>query len=315
VASASAVGGKDWNYFSGVCWYFGRNLYDKLQVPIGLISNNWGGTLVEQWSSPDVISKCHSSVDPKFYSVLYHAMITPYFNMRIKGFTWYQGESNVPVYKEYGCLFQNMITDWRVKFNQQFSFHFVQLAAYTQAAPQNSDLAEMRFVQADTTSKVSLTGMASAVDLGDFSNNPYGNIHPRNKQDVGFRLSLAARAITYKENIVFSGPVATTAAATSSNPVRVQVSFDSKTLSQGLISIIHSCDPGDISQCSWYEILLSDGRWYNATAAITATKDRVEISLSRSGTARGVRYGFSNWPVMNLYNSDKLPALPFRIQF
>jgi len=242
-------------------------------------------------------------------------MITPYFNMRIKGWIWYQGESNVGNYQEYACLFQNMITDWRNKFGQQFAFFLVQLAQYTQAAPNNNNLAEMRLVQADTVAKVTNTGMATAIDIGDFFNNPFGNIHPRNKQDVGYRLSLVARALTYKEKIIYLGPVATGASVKSTNPVTVQVMFDQKTLSAGLKFLSRSCDPGDFSQCSWYEVLLSDGVWYNATASIVSSKDKIELSLSKSGTAKGVRYGYSNWPVMTLYNSDNLPATPFRILF
>jgi len=109
-------------FFSAACWFFGRNLYDNLKVPIGLVSNNWGGTLVEQWSSPDVFQQCTSSVPVSYRSQLYNAMIVPYFNMKIKGAIWYQGESNINNFNEYGCLFPAMIKDWRAKLSQNFPF-------------------------------------------------------------------------------------------------------------------------------------------------------------------------------------------------
>ena len=46
------MGGPARKYFSAICWMFGRRLHDRYQVPIGHISNNYGGTSVEAWSSP-----------------------------------------------------------------------------------------------------------------------------------------------------------------------------------------------------------------------------------------------------------------------
>ena len=83
------------DYFSAVCWFFGKNVYDKLNgtVPIGLVSNNWGGTCVESWTTPESTAHCgHNSSGE-----LYNAMIVPYSvgPMAVSGFTWYQGESDL----------------------------------------------------------------------------------------------------------------------------------------------------------------------------------------------------------------------------
>ncbi|XP_071503702.1 sialate O-acetylesterase-like [Diadema antillarum] len=136
-------------YFSAVCWFFGRDLFDHLQYPIGLISVNWGGTPIESWSSPRVLKQCNMTAPlssestykqrsshpmrlnetkfekrttgkpfiydgPKAHYILWNAMIHPLLNMSIKGAIWYQGEDNaVADPSTYNCLFPAMINDWR----------------------------------------------------------------------------------------------------------------------------------------------------------------------------------------------------------
>jgi len=170
----------------------------------------------------------------------------------------------------------------------------------------------MRLIQAQTMSKAPNTGMATAVDLGDFNNNPYGNIHPRYKQEVGHRLGLVALALTYGSQITYSGPVAQSAKVINTNPVTVEITFDPTSIGKGLQTRSASCVP-DLPSCGWLEIMLSDTKWYNATSKIVGNK--LQASLMSSNTAKGVRYGMANWPVMTVYNIDGLPAYPFRFYF
>lgn len=88
VPSAQTVPG-----FSAVCWNFGKNIYDKINVPLGLLVTSWGGTNIEMWSSPEVLSQCNvpaAATD----SVLWNAMVHPFLSMTIYGTLWYQGEAN-----------------------------------------------------------------------------------------------------------------------------------------------------------------------------------------------------------------------------
>ncbi|KAJ8400355.1 hypothetical protein AAFF_G00397380 [Aldrovandia affinis] len=107
VPSAELLGGKEFTYFSAVCWLFGRNLYETLGYPVGLVESCWGGTPVEAWSSPRALQKCslEEQEDNSNYtrpllgvvwsnSVLWNAMIHPLLNMTIQGAIWYQGESS-----------------------------------------------------------------------------------------------------------------------------------------------------------------------------------------------------------------------------
>jgi len=217
VASATTVGVGDWNEFSAACWFFGKNLYDDIKIPIGLVSDNWGGTIVQAWSSPDALKKCNaednmnvarvdSGAGPNDPSVLWNAMIVPVLPMSITGALWYQGESNAGQPNYYACAFPVMISDWRAKWggetSKTFGFYFVQLAPWKSGDLNSEPLTRLSQVYANALPSV---GVATAMDSGD-PTSPFGDIHPRFKQIVGLRLSLAARAITYGEKNCLQRP-------------------------------------------------------------------------------------------------------------
>jgi sialate O-acetylesterase len=137
VASATSVGAGDWSEFSAVCWFTYRDVFSALAyagdiVPQGLVSNNWGGTPIEHWSSPDALAKC-ITLKNVTDSVLWNAMIHPYTvgPMSFKTAIWYQGESNVGEAAYYSCQFPAMIVDWRAKLPGLNTFGFVQIAGWT----------------------------------------------------------------------------------------------------------------------------------------------------------------------------------------
>ncbi len=201
--------------FSAVGYFFGRHLQKHLDVPIGLINSSWGGTPAEYWTPPssfqsnpellDTSDHPHAQNEMKSRSVLYNGMIAPLVPLSIRGAIWYQGESNVPMARYYERLFSAMITGWRREFQQEdFPFLFVQIAPwdYSKIAswpPSGAPL--VRDAQLKTLA-LPKTGMVVTTDIGNVQ-----DIHPKNKQEVGRRLGLAARAIAHGEDIVFSGPI------------------------------------------------------------------------------------------------------------
>lgn len=58
--SKDSLNGDGWSYFSASCWHFGKRLNEMLNRPIGLISTNYGGTNIEQWSSSEVLKDCNA---------------------------------------------------------------------------------------------------------------------------------------------------------------------------------------------------------------------------------------------------------------
>ncbi|CAI8011165.1 Sialate O-acetylesterase [Geodia barretti] len=262
VASAKTVGGGNWTYFSASCWFYGRNIYDVVQYPIGLVDTDWGGTPVEAWSSPDALAKCGKytssrkadgkAPSPDQPSVLWNAMIYPLLNMTIKGAVWYQGEANAGDPSTYNCTFPAMIDDWRGKWKNAsqhtsslFPFGFVQLAAYgsDNSSSFSPGFPVIRWAQtADygfvPNPRLRAVFMAVAMDLGDPS-SPFGSIHPRDKQDVGLRLALAGRAIAYGDSeVYFTGPLATTATMRYTSPSKHSQSYCN--LSQKSFQILSS---------------------------------------------------------------------------
>ena len=178
VASSAAVGGKAWKTFSAVCWLFGKQVHDSVQVPVGLISSNWGGTPIEDWVDEASGKQC-SPARPA--GILYNAMIHPFTvgPMRMTGLTWYQGESNVGRAQYYSCAFPAMIAGWRAAFQQQLWFGFVQIAGY-QYVRANLPSADLR--QAQLSSRCSGKRQKATFCEGQFSAHLARGIPLKNRE-------------------------------------------------------------------------------------------------------------------------------------
>ena len=227
-------------------------------------------------------------------SVLFNAMIHPIIQFKIKGAIWYQGETNAPKAYQYRELFPLMIKDWRKQWNDNFPFYFVQLANYTAQLklPAEADWAELREAQLQTL-HLENTGMAVAIDIGEAN-----DIHPKNKQEVGRRLSLIASAKTYSEKIPFSGPV-----------------YESYTIEGNTIRIKFTHTEGGLKsrngeQLTGFAIAGLDHTFHWADAGIVGSE--VIVSCKDLINPVSVRYAWAKNPVCNLYNGADLPASPFR---
>jgi sialate O-acetylesterase len=221
---------------------------------------------------------------------LYNGMVAPAIEYPIKGVIWYQGESNSAAARAplYAKLFPALISDWRMHWREgDFPFLFVQLANFKSGPDERWPM--IREAQRRTLSLTN-TGMAVTIDIGDPD-----NIHPADKQDVGVRLALAARALAYGENIEYSGPLFR---ETSLDKDGMRVWFDH---AAGLMA------KGDAP--TGFEIAGEDRQFKTATAAIDGQS--VFVSNPQIRSPRYVRYGWASAPVLNIYNSAGLPASPF----
>ena len=226
---------------------------------------------------------------------LFNSMIKPVAGYTIKGAIWYQGESNVDKNQYYNELFEAMIEEWRNYWKQDdFPFLFVQLANYQQKYDYPTDSGWARLQEAQTqTLSLANTGMAVIVDIGDAN-----DIHPRNKQDVGYRLWQSARHVAFNEDIVYSGPMYRSHVIEGNT---IRVSFDHT--GSGLI--IKNSDKVD-----GFAIAGKDGVFYWAKATI----DGNQIVLRSDNVPEPVyiRYAWADNPDVSLYNKEGLPAVPFR---
>jgi sialate O-acetylesterase len=218
---------------------------------------------------------------------LYNGMIAPLLPYSIRGVIWYQGENNAGEAKLYRTLFPAMIGNWRNVWNQgDFPFLFVQIAPYKGMTP------EIREAQLLTWKKTPNTAMAVITDVG----NPE-NIHPTNKEPVGQRLALAARALAYGEKIEYSGPLYKSA---QTNGNSMSITFDHT--GKGLLA-----KDGPLKG---FVIAGADKAFVPAQAEIKG--ETIFVSAPEVTNPVAVRYGWTNSPDVNLYNQDGLPASPFR---
>ena len=229
-------------------------------------------------------------------AALYNAMVAPEINYTIKGFCWYQGESNAGEPQEYEKLQIAQIKDWRQKWQQgDLPFLYVQLPGFMDYnyQPTESGWAVLREAQLKTLS-VPNTAMAVAIDLGEWN-----DIHPDNKKGVGERLALAAMKLAYKENIVSTGPLYQSATVEGN---KIVVSFTN--IGGGLIT-------NDGEALGDFAIAGSDKKFVWAKANIEG--DKVIVSSNEVANPQYVRYAWADNPVNpNLYNKEGLPASPFR---
>lgn len=228
-------------------------------------------------------------------TVLFNAMINPLIPYGIKGFIWYQGESNVWAAYNYRKLFPMLITDWRQRWQQgDCPFLFVQLANYmkTKPLPTESEWAELREAQTLTLSLPN-TGMACIIDIGEAN-----DIHPKNKQEVGRRLALMANKMVYKQAGIASGPVYTNFRK-EGNRIRINFTNTGSGLSTR-----------DGKEVMGFAIAGKDKKFYWAKAIIEGSQ--VIVYSDQVAAPEAVRYAWADNPECNLVNAEGLPAVPFR---
>src|SRR5262249_1614957 len=335
--------------FSAVGYFFGRDLQKALNVPVGLISSDWGGTVCEAWTSKgaleadpglkylaEQVEATKKAYDPEKAkatyeaalakwkkdaeaakaagknpparpqmpwpgginqnspTALYNGMIHPIQKFPIKGAIWYQGESNASRAAEYRILFPAMIQDWRKQWGSEFTFLCVQLAPYRADGSEKVSYTELRDAQFFATKKLPKVGIAVITDVGDET-----DIHPQQKEPVGGRLALAARAIAYNEKLEYSGPVYKSMKVEGE---KVLLSFDH--VGGGLVA--------KGSELTGFAVCGEDKVFHPAKAEIKG--DTVVVSSDKVAAPVAVRYGWVNFakPTLNFSNKEGLPAVPFR---
>lgn len=296
--------------FSAVAYFFGRELEKSLDVPIGLIHSSVGATRAQAWTPRPVLesapafkdvfvqherekatAKGYQPVEP---STLYNGMIAPLVPFAIRGTIWYQGEGNVGSPKMHETLFPALIRSWRDAWGAEFPFLYVQLASHLvrKDAPVESYWAMLRESQRLALS-VPKTAMAVAIDIGD----PV-DIHPKNKQEVGRRLALAAEATVYGKEVVYSGPMVS---SMKREGARLRLAFD------------HVGGGLDFreNRAAGFAVAGEDRKFVWAQARIEG-KTVVVWSDSVAKPAM-VQYGWADNPDCTLINKEGLPASPFQL--
>ena len=228
-------------------------------------------------------------VHPKYLpSSLYNAMLYPFFDFKIRGVIWYQGESNVSNPNEYSKLFPKMIQDWRKNWQKKIPFLFVQLPNRA-----NMGVKLVNFREAQTQAlNLDLVGMIPTIDIGD----DY-NVHPANKHDVGYRLAVASDFLVYNPKIFGHYPKIINSLTKSKS---VLFYFDQTILNNGS------------SKIKGFEIF-KDGVFVSNTEAQLLDNKTVEVLNSSLDYPIEIRYLWKDAPSeVSIYNNIKMPLPPFR---
>ncbi|PQO26220.1 sialate O-acetylesterase [Blastopirellula marina] len=322
VCSPQTVGG-----FSGVSYYFARQLQNELVVPIGIVDTSRGGTPIEPFI-PEAAFTAHPTLKKErelghredlealrrlpggvyardanwLPGRLFNSRLAPIMPFPARGAIWYQGESNSGTQEDphdYAHKMRALIHGWRAATKQkEMPFYFVQLPG-SGAGAGWPYLREEQRLAADLPH----TGMVVTLDLVG------GDIHPPNKIDVGQRLARWALAHDYHKQVPFSGPMF---ASQEIDGNRIVVHFQHA--DTGLM-IAHKqglAEPKETPgvKLTHFEIADANGQWHAADATIDG--QTVIVTSEKVTQPIAVRYAYEVSPEsIPLYNRAGLPTSPF----
>lgn len=295
--------------FSAVAYFYGSQLQEILDVPVGIINSSWGGSSVQAWISKEVMTtfetvtiteeqlqKGKANSTP---TALFNSMLNPLIPYTIKGVLWYQGESNRGKPEQYKKLFPAMVADWRKRWDiGDFPIY------YTQIAPHKYDgnkipagkisSAFIREAQLECLKLIPNSGIAITLDIGSKE-----SIHPPKKKEVADRLLYNALNKTYNfKTVDYLGPM-----YDAMEIKNASVTLKFKNAENGIFSYDE--------ELLGFEIAGEDKVFYPAKATIDARKT-ILVKSDKVLNPVAVRYGWDNWMVGSLFGTNLLPASSFR---
>jgi len=299
--------------FSAPAYYFGRQLFlnKSVNVPIGLILDAVSGSSIQAWIKKDTLL-ANPELRTKYIlpkpkdangtpSLFYNGMIAPIIPYAIKGFIWYQGESNAGDGRIYGKANIAMLRDWRKDWGYDFSFYAVQLTPRLWGV-NPKDVVYGRALFREWQSMVTTepnTGIIVTSDLL-INKEEVGITHTRNKKDVGIRLANWALAKDYGQHVQYLGPVYASHIIVGD---KVIIIYKPESLGSGLTT-----KDGGAVKC--FKIAGADNVFYPAKAKIDG--NTIIVSCDKVNNPVSVRYAVSDGAMTNLMNKEGIAAYPFR---
>jgi sialate O-acetylesterase len=293
---------------SAAGYFFATYIQEVLEVPVGIVVSSWGGSRLEPWMSREAISP-FTEIDLSILDndepirnptatpcVLFNAKIAPLLNFAIKGFLWYQGESNRENAEQYASLMPAFVKDLRQRWDAgEFPFYFVQIAPYNYEGADGISAARFREVQFQNMKDIPNSGMALTMDIG----HPVF-IHPVDKETVGNRLAYWALAQTYgKSGFGYLSPEYR---AMEIRDDKIYIDFDNA--------------PGGIcpmwTELTGFEIAGEDKVFHPAKAGIETRTARLAVSCTDVPAPVAVRYLYRNYAEASIFSIYGIPVTPFR---
>lgn len=297
--------------FQAVAYFFGRKLSQDLGVPIGIIGCAYGGSRIEAWMSRKSLEdnftanewkdtadlgKKEGDTDKQIPAQIYNGMVLPMVNYTIRGWLWYQGESNRDNHFAYDRILAVMVDSWRNLWGDtkaEKPFYLVQLAAFTSMDPLGAP--RVRDAQLRAIDLIPNCGIVNACDCGSTA-----TVHYPGKKPVGERLALWAESKDY--GISKINPMAPVAESVSFSGGKATVTLSNAGglhLGNGRDKVLNA------------EVAGSDGVFQPAEVSIEG--ESLVFSSSKVSDPKKVRYCYSSWCEGTLYNGDGLPVFPFSL--
>lgn len=293
---------------SATAYFFARQLYQTLNVPVGIITADWGGSTIEAWISRDILEKEFPGEfettlldtdniekrDHKTPAIFYNGMISPLIPFTFKGILWYQGEANRGRAKQYIKLQPRLVKMLREEFqNPDAPFYFVQIAPYAYRHPDQFTSGYFVEAQQKTLELIPHSGMVPTVDLGNLN-----FIHPPKKMEVGKRLAMLALVNDYGLKGINPNPPTYKSVVFEDGKARVSFKADHVGLLPAKVPV------------SGFELAGEDRVFHPATAV--ANKNEVVVECPEVPAPVAVRYCFRNWGEGTLFSANGIPVPPFR---
>lgn len=327
------------SHFSAVCWLFGKQLYNRLQYPIGLVSVTYADSLMEQWIPTQAREKC-AMAETASSSKLWNGMVHPLLDMSHYGLIWYQGEKDaMDGPRNYDCALVEMISHWQEDLyrrtqgstDRMLPVGIVQLAPNRESSHLTYGYTDIRWRQTANYGFVpnpllKKAFMASAIDLPDI-NSTHANVLPQHKHDITNRLVQGALAIAYRQkDVPFQGPLPTNYSINLQNH-RLSLYFDSLSIkvhgsSSDGVGFEVCCSDNQTLFCpsSFIKVSYAPGREWVAATISNNTSNSVTLhwsSCSESQHIVGLRYLWRETPcpvlhACPIYSSHTdLPMAPY----
>lgn len=299
--------------FSAAGYFFAKELQQKLGVPVGVISSAVSGSAIEPWISKTAFEQAEAFKNEKVGNdpgKFYPTMIEPLTKYRIRGFLWYQGETNCFLNESlsYANKMKTLISSWRKAWGSgDLPFYYVQIAPFNYSKTTGKVIltadTEPQFWEAQTQLlRLPNTGMVSTNDLTDGNED----LHPSYKWEIGRRLALWALAKTYHQKIAYSGPIYKSVTFKGDKAILV---FDHAKTQLVKLSRLLLLRASSQSHFSGFTIAGQDGKFVPAVARLQ--DERLLVYAPGISNPTAVRYNWSENPSGTFF-TEGLPALPFR---
>ena len=289
---------------SAVGYLFAYNLIESVNIPLGIITSNWGGTRIESWMpmsalkeilTPEQLEAKHNtSIKP---TELYCAMIAPIRNFTARGFLWYQGCSNLHDESHYDVMMARMVKQWREDWGDKdnsMPFYYAMIAPHSYGNSRGFDYPEFVECQLRALEQIPNSAMAGNTDAADeFC------IHPAKKNEIAQRMAAFALRDVYGQGGV--DVIAPTYASHRVNGSNIFVKFNNT--GAGLC-------PGSGKPIAGFEIAGADKVFHSAEARLEGGEVKVWSNEVKEPVA--VRYAFRNYIPCNFMNIMGQPVVPFR---